>query len=1021
MATKKAQIIIEVDDKSLLQLNSEIKLLEEGLNDLKIGTQEWQKQNEKIGTLKDKFNAATGEAAKLQGQVAKISSAQQIQSISKLGSGMVGAFATANGALSLLGNNEAFEKMTATATTLMATMGGLNQVAELFSTTTLDGLGAVRDGFKTTLASVRTASTGMKAALISTGIGAIVVLVGLLIANWQKLKNVFNGSSKEAKKLVEETKRLKDLTNEQVKAQKILIEGQYSLNNGKSDEYNTTLKTYELNKLQLVNLDAQIDAQKAVVAQLQLELLTTTTLFGIGEKRKRKRKQDEIDAEKAILQTLEAEKQVTEEKGKQDEFNASIAESQEKYNQQLNKLEAQLIKVNAKEFNTSESYALQLKQIDEQIKKLKEKLYVNGQINIEIQRQLNILNAQRDAFITAGEIQRQNLQFEIETVKIEIQKNQLISRFNDALFETSKAIQLQNEARDRSLIQLERSNLLTQLDYEGLFGARKIRDEIVNFDVKRNKILKERTEQLIPSEVRVTKEAYAEMKRFLKLYSTSFNEPLENIEFFAQTLKIQTEIWKDSLIDNGLITKEYKFRSKYGKQILDDAAAEFAIKKITNDLIVKTFDIEILTLEKKQKLNDELFNTNSQILLELSFQRDEKTKQLEFERELYDSLSEKDKLDEIGLQRIININALSNDLVSIKDNIKNITVEITNTEIEQEAIGNAILDTTYERDNAANDVWETEQRITADLVEKLRLSTKLKDFTAKYKDEIRAVADVLATSTELLATGFDNAAARADKKIQGYQDTLDALADQQAEIEGKEADRKDELIRLEEELKDAGGARYDQLSAEYKLLKNQEIEGKNELEAKQDELNAKVKKEEDRKAEAEFQAARWRKRQSIADGIIATALAVIKALPNVFLSVAAGIAGGLSVATIASQQLPERPESKYEGGFTSRGKDYEVAGLVHKNEYVVPSRVVQSPSAQFHIAALERQRNRGFIDGGFTTPNLNGYTPSMDYDLLITGIADAISKLPNPQVGLVNISQGLRNVELTKSNAGLNR
>lgn len=77
--------------------------------------------------------------------------------------------------------------------------------------------------------------------------------------------------------------------------------------------------------------------------------------------------------------------------------------------------------------------------------------------------------------------------------------------------------------------------------------------------------------------------------------------------------------------------------------------------------------------------------------------------------------------------------------------------------------------------------------------------------------------------------------------------------------------------------------------------------------------------------------------------------------------VAAAIATGLAnVAQINGIGFAE-------GGFTGSGGKYEVAGAVHKGEYVVPQSVMSSPAAQPHISALESQRVRGFADGGFVT------------------------------------------------------
>ena len=52
MATRKAVIVVEVQDKSLEELNKEIKALDASIKQLKVNSQEWVVQNEKLGKLK---------------------------------------------------------------------------------------------------------------------------------------------------------------------------------------------------------------------------------------------------------------------------------------------------------------------------------------------------------------------------------------------------------------------------------------------------------------------------------------------------------------------------------------------------------------------------------------------------------------------------------------------------------------------------------------------------------------------------------------------------------------------------------------------------------------------------------------------------------------------------------------------------------------------------------------------------------------------------------------------------------
>jgi predicted nucleic acid-binding Zn-ribbon protein len=56
-----------------------------------------------------------------------------------------------------------------------------------------------------------------------------------------------------------------------------------------------------------------------------------------------------------------------------------------------------------------------------------------------------------------------------------------------------------------------------------------------------------------------------------------------------------------------------------------------------------------------------------------------------------------------------------------------------------------------------------------------------------------------------------------------------------------------------------------------------------------------------------------------------------------------------------------------EGGYTGSGQKYDVAGVVHKGEYVAPKHIVESSQAKPHLMALESMRTRGYADGGFVT------------------------------------------------------
>lgn len=108
---------------------------------------------------------------------------------------------------------------------------------------------------------------------------------------------------------------------------------------------------------------------------------------------------------------------------------------------------------------------------------------------------------------------------------------------------------------------------------------------------------------------------------------------------------------------------------------------------------------------------------------------------------------------------------------------------------------------------------------------------------------------------------------------------------------------------------------------------------------------------------------------------------------------AAAVAAGLArVAQINGVQFAE-------GGYTGHGGKYEPAGIVHKGEYVVPQRVVNSPEGRSHITALERSRLRGYADGGFVAQS--NTAPINDNLMLI----NAIKALPVPVVSVQEITR----------------
>lgn len=147
---------------------------------------------------------------------------------------------------------------------------------------------------------------------------------------------------------------------------------------------------------------------------------------------------------------------------------------------------------------------------------------------------------------------------------------------------------------------------------------------------------------------------------------------------------------------------------------------------------------------------------------------------------------------------------------------------------------------------------------------------------------------------------------------------------------------------------------------------------------------------------------------SSAQAVINTYLAATAALASgskinpVFgaLSSASAIITGLAaVAEINNVQFAE-------GGYTGPGGKWDVAGVVHKDEYVVPKRVKNLPQAQPHIAAIEQMRLRGYADGGLVTNSISGPV-NQTMELL-----NIVKNLPPQELSVVEFNKKAKRVKV---------
>ena len=123
------------------------------------------------------------------------------------------------------------------------------------------------------------ALSGFQKVLIATGIGALVVAVGTLAANWDKIKVALGGVSKEQKKQLEDAK---DLVSAQEEQYKNLTGTEESLKRqGKTEREITNLKIAQTNET-ITALEAQLEQQQTVKEeQTKIAQRNRTILEGI--------------------------------------------------------------------------------------------------------------------------------------------------------------------------------------------------------------------------------------------------------------------------------------------------------------------------------------------------------------------------------------------------------------------------------------------------------------------------------------------------------------------------------------------------------------------------------------------------------------------------------------------------------------------------------------------------------------------------------------------------------------------
>ena len=165
---------IETDVKTVKDLRQALKDAKDAMVSAEQGTEEYNKALKQTANIQHELREMQTEI-----NANADDFGQKMGNVSKTLAGVAGGVTAVTGAMSLLGieNEEATKKITATMTSLL----GITK-----------GLAKIDDGIKgfTRLTKAISGSSGtlgkFKVALIGTGLGALVVLLGSVIANWEE-------------------------------------------------------------------------------------------------------------------------------------------------------------------------------------------------------------------------------------------------------------------------------------------------------------------------------------------------------------------------------------------------------------------------------------------------------------------------------------------------------------------------------------------------------------------------------------------------------------------------------------------------------------------------------------------------------------------------------------------------------------------------------------------------------------------------------------------------------------------
>jgi hypothetical protein len=182
----------------------------------KQGSEEFLEMENRAGQLRDAIGSVNQRVNTL------ASSTPKLDLVKNAAQGIAGGFAAAQGAAALFGDeNEDIQKAILKTQGAMALLNGVQQVSITLDKNQVVAIQAKALAQRAYALAVGQSTGAMKLfriALLATGIGALIVAIGLLAANWEKITAAINPASKALKDYNKESAKAEELSKKRAAA-----------------------------------------------------------------------------------------------------------------------------------------------------------------------------------------------------------------------------------------------------------------------------------------------------------------------------------------------------------------------------------------------------------------------------------------------------------------------------------------------------------------------------------------------------------------------------------------------------------------------------------------------------------------------------------------------------------------------------------------------------------------------------------------------------------------------------------